>query len=169
MSDNLKRALLAINHAYIFFMSSVYLGLFWSLHFFFFPSYVNLRPDNYYDQIIVQTETATHFFFIVIPPMILAIIIMLISEWRTRFRWVPVAWVFGLGIPIYVQQGLIEPVNNALKAHVTDPAQLKELLDRWVMLNNVRWSILTVMWLITMYYFFAKGNIWSTILPPRKP
>lgn len=168
MSTNLKKALLTINHAYIFFMSSVYLGLFWALHFFFFPTYGNLRPDNYYDQIIVQTETATKFFFVVIPPMIFAIIVMLVTEWRTRFRWVPIAWVFGLGIPIYIQQGLIEPVNKLLKAGVTDPAQLHELLDRWTMLNNWRWAILTVMWLITMYYFIAKGNLWNTILPPPK-
>lgn len=161
----MKAKLLALNHAYIFFISSIYVGLFWSLHFFWFPSFARVTLENYYDQMIPQTETATRFFFVVIPPMMLAIIVMLITEWKTRLRWVPIAWVIGLGVPIWVQQGPIENVNRVLKAGVTDPQHLSDLVGRWMMLNDVRMVILTAMWCITLYYFMAKGDFLAALDP----
>ena len=161
----LRPCLLAVNHGYIFLLSSLYVGLFTALHFFWFPTFSTLTTQNYYEHIIAQTTAATHFFFIVIPPMILAIFIMLWSEWKTPFRWVPIAWIFGLGIPIWVQQGPIEAVNTVLKGHVTDQVQLELLLQRWMMLNHVRWVILSIMWLITLYYFISKGRLLDVIDP----
>jgi hypothetical protein len=164
----MKRYLLALNHAFIFFCSSLYLGLFWSLHFFFFPSYTNLKVGDYYSHIIPQTTAATRFFFVEIPIMSVCLIIMLITEWKTRLRWVPILWIPGLLIPVYVQQALIEPINTMLANGVTDQAQLDSLLQQWMFLNNVRWIILTIMWGVTMYYFIAKGNLLQYILPEKK-
>ena len=155
----MKRTLLDINNAYIFFCASIYLGLFWSLHFFWFPNYPStLNVNNYYDAIIPITDTATRFFFITIPIMAVAIVIMLVSEWRTKLRWVPLAWIPGLLAPVLVQQMFIERVNDEFKAGVTDPARLQELLSEWMFLNDVRWIILTIMWCITMYFFIAKAR-----------
>lgn len=157
--NKLKRTLLDINNGYIFFCASVYLGLFWSLHFFWFPHYPQtLTPDNYYNAIIPQTTTATHYFFITIPIMGLAIAIMLWAEWKGKLRWVPLAWIPGLVIPVYVQQHYIERINDQFKAGVTDPARLQELLSRWMFLNDIRWVILTVMWFVTLYFFLAKAR-----------
>lgn len=154
-----KRTLIDINNAYIFFCASIYLGLFWSLHFFWFPNYPStLNVSNYFDAIIPQTTTATKFFFITIPVMALAIGVMLITEWKTRLRWVPIAWIPGLLIPVIVQQAFIEDVNNQLIAGVNDERQLQELLSEWMFLNDIRWVILTIMWGITMYFFIAKAK-----------
>ena len=161
----MRAKLLLIGHSYIFLIASLYVGLFTSLHFFWFPTFESLTVDNYYEHIMVQTTNATRFFFVVIPPMILAIFVMLWSEWKTRFRWVPIAWIIGLGVPIWVQQGPIEAVNAVLGTHVTDQAQLETLLQRWMMLNHVRWAILAVMWGITLYYFVAKGRLMKVIDP----
>jgi hypothetical protein len=156
----MKKLLLDLNNAYIFFCASLYLGLFWSLHFFWFPNYPNtLTIDTYYDAIIPQTDTATRFFFITIPIMAVAIGIMLYTEWKTKLRWVPIAWIFGLLLPVLVQQIFIENVNDAFKAGVTDPARLQELLTEWMFLNDVRGVILTIMWCITMYFFIAKARM----------
>lgn len=155
----MKRTLLDINNAYIFFCASVYLGLFWSLHFFWFPNYPStLNVDNYYDAIIPITDAATRFFFITIPIMAIAIVIMLISEWKTKLRWVPLAWIAGLLVPVLVQQLFIERVNDQFKAGITDPARLQTLLAEWMFLNDVRWIVLTIMWCITMYFFIAKAR-----------
>lgn len=155
----MKQTLIDLNNAYIFFCSSLYLGLFWSLHFFWFPHYPDtLNVDNYYDAIIPQTTTATKFFFITIPVMLVAIIIMLITEWKTKFRWVPILWIPGLLGPVIVQQVFIEDVNDQFKAGVTDMGTLQELLSRWMFLNDVRGVILTIMWCITMYFFIAKAR-----------
>jgi len=159
MNSSTKQTLIDINNAYIFFCASLYLGMFWSLHFFWFPNYpTTLNIENYYDAIIPQTTLATKFFFITIPIMALAILIMLLTEWRSKLRWVPLAWIPGLLIPVIVQQRYIENVNNQFISGVTDPIKLKELLDEWMLLNDIRWIILTIMWLITMYFFIAKAR-----------
>ena len=152
-----KQTLVDINNAYIFFCASIYLGMFWSLHLFWFPNYPKtLNVTNYYDAIIPQTNLATKFFLVTIPIMAVAILIMLITEWRTKLRWVPIAWIPGLLTPVIVQQKFIESINNQFKAGVTDPEVLQKLLKEWMFLNDVRWIILTIMWLITMYFFIAK-------------
>ncbi len=155
----MKQTLIDINNAYIFFCSSLYLGMFWSLHFFWFPHYPEtLNINNYYNAIIPQTTTATKFFFITIPIMAIAILIMLITEWKGKLRWVPITWIPGLLVPVLVQQAYIEDVNNQFIAGITDPLVLQALLDRWMYLNDIRWVILTIMWLITMYFFIAKAK-----------
>lgn len=156
---NVKQTLLDINNAYIFFCSSIYLGMFFTLHFFWFPNYPStLNLNNYYDAIIPQTETATKFFFVMIPIMSVALVIMLITEWKGRLRWVPLAWIPGLLIPVVVQQKFIEDINDRFKAGIKDPAELQQLLKDWMFYNDVRFYILTVMWIITMYFFIAKAR-----------
>lgn len=155
----MKAILLALNHAYIFFCASLYVGLFWSLNFFWFPSYRELQVGNYVDQIIPQTTAATRFFVVLISIMALAIAVMLVTEWKTRFRWVPLVWIPALGGTVLVQQLLIEPVNRALAAGVTDQAELLVLLERWMLLNQIRGGVLTVMWGIMMFYFVRKGDL----------
>lgn len=93
--------------------------------------------------------------------MMVAIIIMLITEWKGKLRWVPLAWIPGLVVPVLVQQMFIEKVNNQFKAGIDDPAVLQQLLDKWMYLNDIRWIILTIMWLITMYFFIAKARIYK--------
>lgn len=154
-----KPLLIDINNAYIFFCASVYLGMFWSLHFFWFPHYPHtLTLDNYYNAIIPQTETATRYFFVTIPIMAVAIIVMLVTEWKTKLRWVPLAWIPGLLIPVIVQQSYIEKINDAFKNGISDMGTLQRLLAQWMRLNDLRWIILTVMWAITMYFFIAKAR-----------
>lgn len=156
--------LLALNNAYIFFCASLYLGLFWSLNFFWFPTYRELQVGNYVDQIIPQTTAATRFFVVAISIMAVAVAVMLVTEWKTRFRWVPLLWIPALGGTVLVQQLLIEPVNRALAAGVTDPGELLALLEQWMLLNRVRGGVLTVMWVVTMIYFIQKGDLlakWS--------
>jgi hypothetical protein len=155
--NNTKQALIDLNNAYIFFCASIYLGMFWSLHFFWFPNYPKtLNVSNYYDAIIPQTNLATKYFFVTIPIMAVAILIMLITEWKGKLMWVPIAWIPGLLTPVIVQQKFIEDINNQFKAGITDPALLQKLLKDWMFWNDVRWIILTIMWLITMYFFIAK-------------
>jgi hypothetical protein len=88
--------------------------------------------------------------------MCVAIVIMLISEWKSKLKWVPIAWIPGLMIPVVVQQKFIEDINSQFKAGITDPDKLQVLLQEWMCWNNVRFVILAIMWGLTMYYFIAK-------------
>ena len=153
------RTLVDINNAYIFFCSSIYLGMFWSLHMFWFPNYPStLNLDNYYDAIIPQTTLATKYFFVTIPIMAVAILIMLITEWKKPLMWVPILWIPGLLAPVIVQQAYIETVNNEFIAGVQTMERLQELLQEWMFLNDVRWIILSIMWGVTMFFFIAKSR-----------
>lgn len=155
----IKQTLIDINNAYMFFCSSVYLGMFWTLHFFWFPHYPStLNISNYYDAIIPQTETATKYFFVTIPIMSVALVIMLITEWKGKLKWVPLLWIPGLLIPVVIQQKFIEDINNKFKEGVKDMAVLQELLKDWMFYNDLRFYILTVMWGVTMYFFIAKAR-----------
>lgn len=155
----MKALLLVLNHAYIFFGTTLYVGVLWALHFFWFPTWTKLTVDNYYDQFIPQTTTATHFFTIVVPVMFLALVVMVVTEWKTRFRWVAIAALACLSTATYVGQLHIIPVNKILATGITNQGQLSALLEKWMFLNDIRWVLLTIMWLVMMYYFSAKGDL----------
>jgi hypothetical protein len=159
----MKRILLAVNHGYLFFGTTLYVGVLWALHFFWFPGWRTLTVDNYYDQFIPQTSTATRFFTVVVPLMLLTGAIMIWQEWRTRLRWVPIAAVACLATATFVGTRRIIPVNKILATHITDQTQLTTLLARWMSLNDIRWVLLTLMWLLLMYYFFHKGDTLDAI------
>lgn len=155
----MKALLLLVNHVYIFFGTTLYVGVLWALHFFWFPSWTHLTVDNYYDQFIPQTSTATEFFTIVVPPMFLALVVMVVSEWKTHFRWTAIAALVCLSAATYVGQLHIIPVNKILATGITDQARLSELLQQWMFLNDTRWVLLSIMWLVMMYYFSARGDL----------
>lgn len=90
--------------------------------------------------------------------MAVAIVIMLITEWKSRLRWVPLLWIPGLFAPVIIQQMFIEKVNNQFIAGVADMATLQKLLQEWMFLNDLRWIILSIMWGVTMYFFIAKAR-----------
>jgi glucan phosphoethanolaminetransferase (alkaline phosphatase superfamily) len=163
----MMRKLLVINHAYIFFGTALYVGVLWALHFFWFPSWTRMTVSNYYGEFIPPTDAATRFFTIVVPLMFVALAVMVVSEWRTRFRWVAVGALACLAAATYVGTQYIIPVNKILKGRITDQAQLTQLLQRWMELNDIRWVLITIMWLLLMYYFVARGNLLQALA--RRP
>lgn len=155
----MKGALLALNHAYSLFGATLYCGVLWALRFFWFPTWRNLRVDNYYEQFIPQTTAATKFFTVVVPLMFLTVIILIVAEWKTATRWLGIAALLLLGGATYVGQALIIPINKTLAGHVTDQALLTADLERWISYNEIRWILMTAMWLVMMIYFIVKGDL----------
>lgn len=150
---------LAVNHSIILWGSTLYAGVLWSLHFFWFPSWEHLTVANYYENFIPQTLAATKFFTFWVPVTFVCLVIMLWSERKTRLRWVPWAGLLCLGISTGVGTLLIIPINKFLATHITDQAVLTERLTRWIFLNNIRWVTETSAWLVMVYYFGAKGRL----------
>jgi len=97
----MKGKLLAINHAVILWGSTLYAGMLWALHFFWFPSWQHLTVANDYDQFITQTLAATHFFTYWVPTTYLCLCVMVWSErmehWiqLNNIRWITetLAWL----------------------------------------------------------------------------
>ncbi len=164
----MKGKLLVINHACIFFGATLYCGVLWALRFFWFPTWHHLKVDNYYDQFIPQTSAATRFFTVVVPIMFFCNVVMIFSEWKGKLRWTAIASLLCLGAATWVGQLYIIPINKIMAKTVTDQAQLTSLLERWMSLNDIRWVLLTIMWLILMYYFAAKGKLTNVLEAPAQ-
>jgi hypothetical protein len=161
--QTMKPKLLAANHAYSMFGTTLYVGVLWALRFFWYPGWRKLKVSNYFDQFVPQTTAATKFFTVVVPLMYLSLATMTVTERKSRLRWVPLGGLTCLSAATYVGQGHIIPINKILAQGVTDQTELEEYLRRWMALNDIRWGLMTTMWLILMYYFIAKGNLLEVI------
>src|SRR5215213_5134356 len=91
----MPRALL-LNHVVLFLCCSIYLGTGVSLVFFQFPLEPKLTPDNYYLIFVEPVANATQFFTWMSIVMLVTALIMLVTEWFTGIRWVPVVVLLAL-------------------------------------------------------------------------
>lgn len=159
MSPSLKNILLNINAGYAFFTSSIYMGVMWALHFFWYPGWHYLNQGNVQDAFVGPTSLATKFFTILVPIMMVSCIILIITEWKNPVRWT--TWVITAGIigATVVGKMLIIPINQTIAAGVADQQTLNDLLTRWMDLNNLRMAITTVMWLGCLFYFMLRKNM----------
>ena len=158
----MKALLLVVSYTYLFFGTTVYVGVLWALHFFFYPTWIKLNLDNVQDHFIIPTDKATQFFTIVVPLMFLTNVILIVKEWKTRLRWVGLFALVCIGGATYVGQIHIIPVNKKIKAGVATMEELTAFFQQWMFLNDIRLIIMTIMWLTMMYYFIAKGNLLKT-------
>jgi hypothetical protein len=154
----MKRTLLGLNNAYTMFGTTVYVGVLWALRFFWYPGWRELKVDNYHGQFIPQTTRATKFFTVVVPIMYLTLLIQTISEWKGRFRWVPLAGLACLTGSTVVGQRQIIPINKKLDKGIKDQDELTGHLKEWMRLNDQRFVMMTVMWGVFMWYFTARAG-----------
>lgn len=135
----------------------MYLGTGWSLVLFSFPVASHLTVENYYLQFVPQVTAATRFFTYMTGLMIVASIVMIIAEWRTRYRWVPIVVLLGVVAATGLTMRYILPLNDLMRQGITDAVQLKNILSEWILLNKIRVGLWTVQWLAMMYYFAHKA------------
>ena len=107
----------------------------------------------------MQTTAATKFFTIVVPVMFLSLIVITIHEWRSKLKWISIAGFLTLGAATFFGTLRILPINHKLKEGVTDQAQLTEMLDKWIDLNETRFVLLTILWLLLVAYVTCKGRL----------
>ena len=140
----------------LFFTSSIYLGVFWGLHFFWFPGWQDLTVDNFRPQFFGPIDKARTFFTVVVSMMYLVIIILLVLDWNTVYRWFDIASFVLLSASFYVGNWIVFPINNRLRLPDVTQALLTADLKRWMMFNDIRTVIITVMWLELMWYLLLK-------------
>ena len=159
----MKKYLLAINHAYLMFGVTIYVGVLWALHFFWYPSWEVMTVDTVQDHFINPTAAATDFFWIVVPIMFAANAVLIYKEWQTNMRWAAILAMLCLLAASYVGQQLIIPINELIAAGTVTANELPAMLEDWMFYNDVRWLIMSAMWLIMMVYFYTKGSLISAI------
>jgi DMSO reductase anchor subunit len=152
----MKDILLAINHSFLFLCVSMYLGTGGSLILFSFPVVPQLTVDNYYLEFVPQVTTATAFLTWMTALMSAAGLVMAAAEWHHRLRWVPILVLLAITAATTLTLVALEPLNNEMASHITDPARLAAVLNRWMMLNRIRVTLWCVEWAAMMYYFATK-------------
>jgi uncharacterized membrane protein len=154
----MKPILLSLNLIVLWFGTTAYAGVLWALHF-LVPNLAHSARRKHYDQFIPQTTAATRFFTVVVSLMFLSLIVIIVHEWRTRLKWAALAAFLTLGAATFFGTLRILPINHKLKEGVTDQAQLTEMHNRWINLNETRFVLLTLLWIIFVYYIFRKGRL----------
>lgn len=152
-----KKITINIIAIYAFFVSSIYMGVMWALHFFWYPGWASLTPENVTAHFIGPTSLATKFFTLLVPIMMAAVIVLVIDTWKTKVLWTTVVMFLGVMAATLVGKYLIIPINQTIGRGVSQH-DLDGLLQRWMVLNNWRMWITTIMWLGCVFYFMLRRN-----------
>lgn len=154
----LRNTIRNINAGYCFFVSSIYMGVMWSLHYFWYEGWSALKLDNVAEHFVGPTSRATEFFTILVPIMFAVTIIMIIMEWKKRTLWPTLVIFLGIALSTYVGYFLIIPINKEIAAGLATQEDLNAHLEKWMYLNNVRKDTTTVMWLGCLFYYILKKD-----------
>jgi hypothetical protein len=154
----MKRTLLTLNSSFLFLCVSMYFGTGWSLVLFSFPMAPQLTVDTYYLPFVLPVEAATRFFTTMTKLMMVSCLIMIIAEWKTRFRWIPIIVLLATIAATVLTIYWIFPHNKAMREGIKDAAQLQQTLSAWIGLNKARVALWTVQWIAMMSYFAIKSN-----------
>lgn len=142
------------------FGATMYVGTMWVLKWFLFPTWRGLSRDNVGTHFGIPTKRATVFFTGVVPLMFVAAIVMIVTEWGTRWVWFGVACLVGIFVLTFVGQGIIIPINKRIRGgEFADDAELRHLLHRWMTLNDIRFYGSTFTWVAIVWYVVARGDL----------
>lgn len=148
---------LLLNHVILFLCCSIYLGTGVSMVFFQFPLEPKLTPDNYAMIFVEPVALATQFFTYMTLVMLVTAFIMLVTEWFSGIRWVPVVVLLAVVAATLLTIFYIFDYNHELTAGITDPERLKYVFHHWAALNRIRVSLWAVEWLAMMYWFYRMA------------
>jgi hypothetical protein len=146
--------LLLLNHIILFLCCSIYLGTGLSLVLFQFPLEPKLTIDNYYLIFVEPVIAATHFFTYMTIVMLLCATIMLVTEFLSGIRWVPLIVLAGIIASTVLTTQCILPLNDKLAAGIKAPQELVTIFHSWANLNRVRFSLWSIQWSAMMYWFY---------------
>jgi MFS superfamily sulfate permease-like transporter len=152
-----KRKLYLFSNSLLFMGVSIYFGTGWSTAIFQFPVMPRLTVDNYYLHFIPQIDAATNFFTFLVTLLVITCLVMIVGEWKTGLRWLPITLLVAVIGATCLTMFVIFPVNDILRKGIHDPNQLRQIIDRWKLLTEVRVGIWSFEWSLMMFYFATKA------------
>lgn len=147
-----------LNAGFLFLCCSMYFGTGWSMGLFSFPIRPQITVDNYYLLFVPEVTAATKFFTWMTIAMLASAAVMLWTEWSTVLLWPPVVVLVAISASTLLTVVVILPINARMAAGITDPVELGQVLDKWMMLNWVRIALWTVAWAAMIVWFIAKAR-----------
>jgi hypothetical protein len=159
----MKAVLLAINHAYLFFGTTLYVGVLWSMRFFWYPSWGQITLADVPVHFMGPTSRATAFFTVVVPLMFLTGVIMVAAERKTPMVFLAALALLCIASATFVGQYYIIPVNKEIVAGLPTQELLHDKLGAWMEYNTIRFWLMTLMWGVMMLYFVLRGHLLSAL------
>jgi hypothetical protein len=152
--------LLLLNALYFLFGATMYVGTMWVLKWFLYPTWRSLARDNVDMHFGIPTRAATKFFTVVVPIMFVSGGVMVWAEWGT-IRVIPAAiCLIGIISLTVVGQGMIIPINVRIRGgDFADDTELRSLLMRWMLLNDIRFYVSTLTWLSMVWLLVDRGRL----------
>jgi hypothetical protein len=144
------------NSILLFLFVSMYLGTGWSLVLFTFPVAPQLTVDNYYLVFVPEVSNATRFFTGMTKVMVASAAVGTVAEWRSGYAWAPAAVLILVVASTVLTVRSIFPYNRRMQEGISNPALLRETLQRWMALNRIRTGLWTAQWLTMAIYFGLK-------------
>jgi hypothetical protein len=126
--------------------ASMYLGTGWSLALFTIPGRSGWTVDNYYDQLMAPIGRATRFFTWMTIVMLACCVALIVAEWGSWYLLAPIAVLVAVVGATLLTTLVIFRYNRRLRERVTDPAELQDVLERWVRWNWLRLALWTAQW-----------------------
>ncbi|MTI23157.1 hypothetical protein E1176_19160 [Fulvivirga sp. RKSG066] len=155
--------IMTLNRALLMACVSMYFGTGWSLILFSFPIAPELTVDNYYMQFVPQVQAATNFFTYMTMIMMVCCIIWIISDWKNRHKWYPIIVLVLVIVATLLTTQYIFEYNQRMTDGITDAAELRDVLRKWMNLNTIRVSIWTLQWL-TMITYYVNQNLKTRLI-----
>ncbi len=151
------------NALYFLFGATMYVGTMWVLKWFLYPTWRSLARDNVDMHFGIPTRAATKFFTVVVPIMFISGGIMVWAEWGTIRVVFAVICLIGIIVLTVVGQGLIIPINVRIRGgDFKDDAELRSLLMRWMLLNDIRFYVSTATWVSMVWLLADRGELLET-------
>lgn len=155
----MKGYLLALNHSYLFFGTTLYVGVLWAMRFFWYPSWNQITLSDVGVHFTGPTSRATAFFTVVVPLMFLTNVVLIMAERKSPTVILAVIALVCVAGSTYVGQLYIIPVNHLISAGLPSQADLTDKLQQWMGYNTIRFWLMTVMWLAMILYFIVRGYL----------
>jgi hypothetical protein len=152
--------LLLLNALYFLFGSTMYVGTMWVLKWFLYPTWRSLERGNVDMHFGIPTRQATKFFTVVVPIMFVSGVILVWTEWGS-IRLIPaIICLLGIIALTVVGQGIIIPINIRIRGgDFKDDTELRQLLQRWMFLNDIRFYVSTLTWLAMLWLLVDRGRL----------
>jgi hypothetical protein len=136
--------------------ASMYLGTGWSLALFTIPGRSGWTVDNYYDQLMAPIARATRFFTWMTIVMLACCAALIVAEWGSWYLLAPIGVLVAVVGATLLTTLVIFRYNKRLRERVTDPAELHDVLERWVRWNWLRLALWTAQWVGVAVYVGLK-------------
>ena len=155
----MKRIISIVCLSCITFVSSIYLGLLASLHYFWYPDWpVEGEPANMHRVFVMPLTRALNFFTIAVPIMCVASLFLIYAAWRTNLRW-PALWA-GILILIHTLVSIIKlmPLNDTIIEMIAANRDHRQLLIEWMEINDFRLILTTIVWALSLVMVYQSGQ-----------